>query len=66
MKTIKSGLIIGCTGEAAISETLEKPYQTGNLTIVDSIKAFFRMDDFLSIYPHDTEAFDLAAQLRTR
>lgn len=66
MKAIESGLIIGCTGEAAIAETLVKPYQTGNLAMVASIKAFFRMDDFLSIYPHDAEAFDLAAQLRAR
>lgn len=42
---------------------LVKPYQAGNFELVESIKAFFRTENFLSIYPHDTETFDLAAQL---
>ena len=63
---IESGLIIGCTGDAVIAETLVKPYHSGNLALAASFKAFFRMDDFLSIQPHDAETFDLAAQLRTK
>lgn len=63
---IESGLIIGYTGDAAIAETLVKPYQTGNLALAASFKAFFRTEDFLSIQPHDAETFDLAAQLRSR
>ena len=61
---IESGLIIGHTGDAAIAETLVKPYQTGNLALVKSLKEFFSMETFLSIQPHDAETFDLAAQLR--
>ena len=32
--SVESGLIIGHTGDAAIAETLVKPYQTGNLALV--------------------------------
>lgn len=64
MAAIESGLIIGHTGDAAIAETLVKPYQTGNLALVASFKEFFSMENFLSIRPHDAETFDLAAQLR--
>ena len=66
IEAIESGLIIGYTGDAAIAETLVKPYQTGNLALAASFKAFFRTEDFLSIQPHDAEAFDLAAQLRSK
>lgn len=61
---VESGLIIGLTGDAAIAETLVKPYQTGNLALAASFKEFFSMENFLSIQPHDAETFDLAAQLR--
>jgi predicted nucleic acid-binding protein len=66
IEAIESGLIIGYTGDAAIAETLVKPYQTDNLALAASFKAFFRMDNFLAIQPHDAEAFDLAAQLRAK
>lgn len=66
IEAIESGLIIGYTGDAAIAETLVKPYQTGNLALAASFKAFFRTEDFLSIQPHDAETFDLAAQLRAK
>jgi predicted nucleic acid-binding protein len=66
IEAIESGLIIGYTGDAAIAETLVKPYQTGNLELVASFKAFFKMDNFLAIQSHDAETFDLAAQLRAR
>ena len=61
---IESGVMIGCTGDAAIAETLVKPYQAGNQALVASFKEFFSMENFLSIQPHDAETFDLAAQLR--
>jgi predicted nucleic acid-binding protein len=61
---VESGLIIGYTGDAAIAETLVKPYQTGNLALVTSFKEFFSMENFLTIQPHDAATFDLAAQLR--
>jgi predicted nucleic acid-binding protein len=66
IEAIESGLIIGYTGDAAIAETLVKPYQTGNLALAASFKAFFRMDNFLAIQSHDAESFDLAAQLRAK
>lgn len=64
IEAIDSGLIIGYTGDAAVAETLLKPYQIGNPALVESVKTFFGMEDFLSIQPHDAETFDLAAQLR--
>ncbi|WP_297484516.1 type II toxin-antitoxin system VapC family toxin [Ferrovum sp.] len=64
IEAIDSGLIIGYTGDAVIAETLVRPYQTGNPALVERFKAFFSTEDFLSIQPHDAEAFDLAAQLR--
>ena len=66
IEAVDSGLILGVTGEAAIAEILVKPYQSGNLELVANIKAFFRMEDFLSICPHDAETFDLASQLRAK
>lgn len=66
IEAIDSGLIIGYTGDAAIAETLVKPYQTGNLALVASFKAFFSTEDFLSIQSHNAEIFDLAAQLRSK
>jgi len=66
IEAIDSGVIIGHTGDTAIAETLVKPYQTGNLALVASFKAFFSTEDFLSIQPHDAETFDLAAQLRAK
>jgi predicted nucleic acid-binding protein len=66
IEAVESGLILGCTGEAAIAEILVKPYQSENLELVASIKTFFRMEDFLTICAHDAETFDLAAQLRAK
>jgi predicted nucleic acid-binding protein len=60
------GALFGITGDAAVAETLVKPYQLDNLPLVASIKAFFHAGDFLSIRPHDSETFDLAAQFRAR
>ena len=66
IQAVESGTIIGCTGDAVIAEILVKPYQSGNLALVASIKAFFRTENFLSVCAHDTETFDLAAQLRAK
>ena len=66
IEAVASGLIIGCTGDAVIAEILVKHYQSGNLSLIASIKAFFRTENFLSIYSHDAETFDLAAQLRAK
>ena len=66
IEAVEAGLIIGCTGDVTIAEILVKPYQSGNLKLVASIKAFFRMENFLTISPHDAETFDLTAQLRAK
>ncbi|NHQ58990.1 type II toxin-antitoxin system VapC family toxin [Chlorobium sp. BLA1] len=66
IEAVASGSIIGCTGDAVIAEILVKPYQSGNFQLVASIKSFFRSENFLSVYSHNAEAFDLAAQLRAR
>ncbi len=60
------GTIIGLTGDAAVAETLVKPYQLENLPLVAGIKAFFHAENFLAILCHDSETFDLAAQFRAR
>ncbi|EQD25837.1 PilT protein domain protein, partial [mine drainage metagenome] len=41
IEAIDSGLIIGYTGDAAVAETLLKPYQIGNPALVESVKTFF-------------------------
>lgn len=66
IEAVASGSIIGCTGDAVIAEILVKPYQSGNFQLVASIKSFFRSENFLSVYSHNAEAFDLAVQLRAK
>ncbi|MBN1278902.1 MAG: type II toxin-antitoxin system VapC family toxin [Chlorobiaceae bacterium] len=66
IQAVNAGSIIGITGDAAIAETLVKPYRTGNLELVAAIKGFFSTAGFLSVQPHDGETFDLAAQLRAQ
>ncbi len=66
VEAIESGSITGYTGDAVIAEILVKPYRTGNVALVSSIKAFFKTENFLTICHHDTETFDLAAQLRAK
>ncbi len=46
IEAVESGLIIACTGDVTIAEILVKPYQSVNLELVASIKAFFRMPGF--------------------
>ncbi len=64
IEAAESGKIIGYTGDAAVAETLVKPYQSDNVGLAAGCKAFFATDDFLSVQSHDADTFDLAAQLR--
>lgn len=64
IERIASGGIVGVAGIAVMAEVLVKPYRTGDLFLVASIKSFFSQEGFLSIAHHDRETFDLAAQLR--
>jgi predicted nucleic acid-binding protein len=66
IEAIESGSIAGYTGDAVIAEILVKPYRSGNIALVSSIKAFFKTENFLTICHHDADTFDLAAQLRAK
>lgn len=66
VQAVDAGRIIGVTGDAAIAETLVKPYRTGNLELVSAVKGFFSTEGFLSVQTHERETFDLAAQLRAQ
>jgi predicted nucleic acid-binding protein len=61
-----AGKFLGHTGEVTLSETLVLPYRNDDATVVANIKAFFATENFLSIQPHDSATFDLAAQLRAK
>jgi predicted nucleic acid-binding protein len=57
------GVSLACTGDAAVAETLYKPYQVDDVIRVSEFKAFFANDEFLTILPHTTKVFELAAEL---
>ena len=60
---VLNGEIIGYTGEAVIAETMVQPYKLGNIATIEQFQAFFAQEDFLSILPHDSKAFDFAAKI---
>lgn len=62
-ESVLNGEVIGYTGEAVIAETMVQPYKLGNIAIIDRFKAFFYQEDFLTIQPHDSKAFDFASQI---
>lgn len=64
IEAAEAGRIIAYTGDAAVAETLVKPYQSNNVALIVGIKEFFATEGMLSIVPHDTSTFDLAAQFR--
>lgn len=51
------------TGDAVVAETLYKPYQVSDALRVSEFKAFFAQDEFITVLPHSTKAFELAAEL---
>ena len=57
------GRMTGCTGDAAVAETMVMPYRHGNLTKIAKFKAFFGLDGFLTVPAYTAQTFDLAAQL---
>ncbi len=57
------GRMMGCTGDAAVAETMVMPYRHRNVTQIAQFKAFFGLEGFLTIYAHTAQTFDLAAQL---
>lgn len=57
------GRMTGCTGDAAVAETMVMPYRHRNVAKIAKFKAFFGLKDFLTIHAHTAQTFDLAAQL---
>jgi len=51
------------TGGAVVAETLYKAYQVDDIVRVRKFKAFFDDDEFITLLPHNTKAFELAAEL---
>ncbi len=52
------------TGDAAVAETLYKPYQADDLLRVNEFnKAFFSDDEFITVLPHTTKIFELTAEI---
>ena len=51
------------TGDAAVAETLYKPYQVDDLVRVSEFKAFFSDDEFITVLPHTTKVFELTAEI---
>jgi predicted nucleic acid-binding protein len=60
------GLSIATTGDAVVAETLYKPYQIGDALRVSEFKEFFSNDEFITVLPHTTRAFELAAELAAK
>jgi predicted nucleic acid-binding protein len=58
-----AGLSLAYTGDAVVAETMYKPYQAGNVERVNEFKAFFNNDEFITVLPHSTKAFEMAAEL---
>lgn len=57
------GVSLAYTGDAAVAETLYKPYQVDDLLRVNEFKAFFGDDEFITVLPHTTKVFELAAEI---
>lgn len=60
------GLSLAYTGDAAVAETMYKPYQTDDIERIQDFQAFFSDDEFITVLPHNTKAFELAAQLAAK
>lgn len=58
-----NGLAMAYTGDAVVAETLYKAYQVDDIVRVRNFKAFFDDDEFITVLPHNTKAFELAAEL---
>ena len=59
----EQGSALGLTGDTVVAETLYKPYRLDDMMRVSEFKAFFSNEEFLTVLPHSTEAFELAAEL---
>ena len=66
LEAVSAGKIIGYTGDAVIAETMVRPYKIGNIAMIEQFKAFFYREEFLTILPHDSKTFDVAAQISAK
>lgn len=57
------GLSLAYTGDAVVAETLYKPYRMDDVVRVSEFKSFFGNDEFITVLPHTTKIFELAAEL---
>ena len=57
------GLSFAYTGDAVVTETLYKPYETDDILRVNEFKAFFSDDEFITVLPHTTKIFELTAEI---
>ena len=57
------GRSLAFTGDAAVAETLYKPYQVDDLLRVSEFKTFFSDDEFITVLPHTTKVFELTAEI---
>ena len=57
------GLSLAYTGDAAVAETLYKPYQADDTERVSEFKLFFSDDEFITVLPHNSKVFEMAAEL---
>jgi len=57
------GRSLAYTGDAAVAETLYKPYQVDDLLRVNEFKTFFSDDEFITVLPHTTKVFELTAEI---
>ena len=60
------GRMTGCTGDAAVAETMVMPYRHNNTAKIAQFKAFFGLPGFLTVHTHPAQTFDLAAQFAGR
>ena len=43
-----------------------RPYKIGNIAMIEQFKAFFYRENFLTILPHESKTFDMAAQISAK
>ena len=62
-QAFNEGTSLAYTGDAAVAETLYKPYQISDALRVSEFKEFFNNDEFITVLPHTKKVFELAAEL---
>lgn len=58
-----AGEALGMTGDAVVSELLVKPWQGGDVAMLDGIRKFSARKHFIQRLPYDAACFELATDL---